>query len=153
MLADYMSVDLSRRNIIVAEQFRNSADVGACSQHMRGEGMAERMAIYPLSDDAGLLASLTNCLSHYGLMQVVAAELASNRMVAKRGGWKQEGPAGFSVSFRIFSAQANGHRTARVIFIVFALYGNSAIDSRLGLKLVTTLIAGSFCLCCLCCLE
>ena len=113
----------------------NSSDISAGSEHMCGEGMAERMAIDPLINDAGLLASLTDCLSYHGLMQVVTAELASNGMVAKRGGWKQEGPAGCSISTGVFPGQADRHRTANVFFIVFALHGDSAVDSGLEREL------------------
>ena len=48
---------------IVAGQFLNRSDFSAGCQHMCGKGMAERMAIDPPIDDAGLSAGLPNCLT------------------------------------------------------------------------------------------
>jgi hypothetical protein len=52
-LVQHMRIDHRRPHVGVAEQFLHGADVGACFQEVRGEGMAQRVAGRTLGDPGG----------------------------------------------------------------------------------------------------
>src|SRR2546425_12108271 len=84
-----MSVDHRRRNIFMAEQFLDGADVRAAFQQVRGEGMPEGVTSDRLGQP-GLPHGLLDRLLQAVLVDVMAADFPTPRIPGMaRGGGRQ----------------------------------------------------------------
>ena len=71
-----MGVDLRRPRVIMAQQFLNCANVCSFRQQLRGKGMPEGMAGYPLMREPGLPHRAPQRFADHTLMLMPPTEFA-----------------------------------------------------------------------------
>ena len=128
-----MEIDHRGRDICMAEQILDGADVDSAFQEMGGEGMSQGMAGGPFVE-AGFPDSFFELTRHRVVMEVIAGDSTVSGVGAEGGGGEYPLPGPLPWGVRVFSGERFGKMgltpTAReIMLVVFFSLGQMVLEN------------------------